>query len=71
MDLEIVNRQLSNSLHKIGHNVDSVMSTADISNPTSMLRAQFVIQQYSVFVGYQSAVLRAIKDMLSGIIQKI
>ncbi|KVX77018.1 type III secretion system needle filament subunit SctF [Burkholderia ubonensis] len=71
MDIESVNQQLSQLVDKIGKDVESRMSASDLNNPASMLQAQFAIQQYSVFVGYQSAVLKAIKDMLSGIIQKI
>lgn len=71
MDIESVNQQLSQLVDKIGIDVESKMSASDLNNPASMLQAQFAIQQYSVFVGYQSAVLKAVKDMLSGIIQKI
>ncbi|AIO68641.1 MULTISPECIES: type III secretion system needle filament subunit SctF [Burkholderia] len=71
MDIEAVNQQLSRLVDKVGHDVESKMSASDLNDPASMLQAQFAIQQYSVFVGYQSAVLKAVKDMLSGIIQKI
>ncbi|RXV65300.1 type III secretion system needle protein SsaG [Burkholderia stabilis] len=71
MDIESVNQQLSQLVDKIAIDVESKMSASDLNNPASMLQAQFAIQQYSVFVGYQSAVLKAVKDMLSGIIQKI
>jgi type III secretion protein F len=71
MDIEVVNQQLSRLVEKVGYDVESKMSAADLNNPASMLQAQFAIQQYSVFVGYQSAVLKAVKDMLAGIIQKI
>ncbi|AGK49394.1 MULTISPECIES: type III secretion system needle filament subunit SctF [Burkholderia] len=71
MDIEAVNQQLSQLVDKVGNDVESKMSASDLNNPASMLQAQFAIQQYSVFVGYQSAVLKAVKDMLSGIIQKI
>ncbi|KWC21391.1 type III secretion system needle filament subunit SctF [Burkholderia ubonensis] len=71
MDIESVNQQLSHLVDKVGNDVESKMSASDLNNPASMLEAQFAIQQYSVFVGYQSAVLKAVKDMLLGIIQKI
>ncbi|RKT98758.1 EscF/YscF/HrpA family type III secretion system needle major subunit [Burkholderia sp. Nafp2/4-1b] len=71
MDIEAVNQQLSRLVDKVGNNVESRMSTSDLSNPSSLLQVQFDLQQYSVFVGLQSAVLKAVKDMLSGIIQKI
>jgi type III secretion protein F len=71
MDIEAVNQQLSRLVDKVGNDVESKMKLSDLNNPASMLQSQFAIQQYSVFVGYQSAVLKAVKDMLSGIIQKI
>jgi type III secretion protein F len=71
MDIEAVNQQLTRLVDKVGHDVESKMKLSDLNNPANMLQAQFAIQQYSVFVGYQSAVLKAVKDMLSGIIQKI
>ncbi|MGT0250531.1 type III secretion system needle filament subunit SctF [Burkholderia pyrrocinia] len=71
MDIESVNQKLSQLVDTVGNDVESKMSASDLNNPASMLQAQFAIQQYSVFVGYQSAVLKAVKDMLSSIIQKI
>jgi type III secretion protein F len=71
MDIESVNQQLSRLVDKVGNDVESKMSAPNLNDPANMLQAQFAIQQFSVFVGYQSAVLKAVKDMLTGIIQKI
>lgn len=71
MDIETVNNQLSQMVEKAGNDVQSKLTAADMNDPARMLQAQFAIQQYSTFVTYQSAVMKAIKDMLSGIIQKI
>ncbi|MBV4465819.1 MULTISPECIES: type III secretion system needle filament subunit SctF [Pseudomonas] len=71
MDIETVNNQLSQMVEKAGNDVQSKMTAADMNDPVRMLQAQFAIQQYSTFVTYQSAVMKAVKDMLSGIIQKI
>ncbi len=71
MDIESVNNQLSQLVEKAGNEVQSKLTAADMNDPARMLQAQFAIQQYSTFVTYQSAVMKAIKDMLSGIIQKI
>ncbi|MDI2590428.1 type III secretion system needle filament subunit SctF [Pseudomonas sp. N3-W] len=71
MDIETVNNQLSQMVEKAGNDVQSKLTAADMNDPARMLQAQFAIQQYSTFVTYQSAVMKAVKDMLSGIIQKI
>ncbi len=71
MDIESVHHQLSQVVEKASNDVEARMATADLNNPAKMLQAQFSIQQYSLFVSYQSAVIKAVKDMLAGIIQKI
>ncbi|PTB18604.1 EscF/YscF/HrpA family type III secretion system needle major subunit [Trinickia symbiotica] len=71
MDVEVVNNQLSQLAAQAGQEVQSKMTSADLTDPAKMLQAQFAIQQYSIFIGYQSAVLKAVKDMMQGIIQKI
>lgn len=71
MNVETVNTQLTQIVQKAGNEVDAKLTAADMNDPAKMLQAQFAIQQYSTFVTYQSAVMKALKDMLSGIIQKI
>lgn len=71
MDVEAINSELLQQVNQASADVQATMTGVDLSDPTKMLQAQFAIQQYSVFVGYQSAVLRAFKDMMQGIIQKI
>nr|WP_284676660.1 type III secretion system needle filament subunit SctF [Vibrio sinus] len=51
--------------------IENKMTSSDLQNPDQLLQAQFSLQQYSTFVNYESAIIKAIKDMLSGIIQKI
>nr|CBA72314.1 secretion system apparatus SsaG [Arsenophonus nasoniae] len=36
-----------------------------------MLQMQFAVQQYSNFIGYESALIKVVKDMIQGIIAKI
>ncbi|AAQ60255.1 MULTISPECIES: type III secretion system needle filament subunit SctF [Chromobacterium] len=71
MDIEAITSQLSQLVEQAGNEVQSKVTAADLNDPARMLQAQFAIQQYSVFVSYESAIMRAVKDMLSGIIQKI
>jgi len=71
MDVEAVNNQMSQQVSQANAEAQAAISVADLTDPAKMLQAQFTIQQYSLFVGYQSAVLKAFKDMMQGIIQKI
>lgn len=71
MDIEAVTNQLSQLVESAGNDVQSKVTATDMNDPAQMLKAQFAIQQYSIFVSYESAVMKAVKDMLSGIIQKI
>lgn len=46
--------------------------SANVQNdPEAMLKAQYAMQQYSVMIGYESSVMKAVKDMMMGIISKI
>ncbi|HTI18326.1 MAG TPA: type III secretion system needle filament subunit SctF [Trinickia sp.] len=71
MDIEVVKNQLSQLVTQAGQQVESKVTNADLNDPGQMLKAQFAIQQYSILVSYESAVLKAVKDMMAGIIQKI
>lgn len=71
MDLEQITSQLSGLASQASQNVQSQMSASDVNNPDKMLQAQFSVQQYSTFVGYESAIISTVKNMLSSILQKI
>lgn len=71
MDLSSVVYQLSQMSAKSAKDVQGNMQSGDINNPEKMVKAQFAIQQYSNFVGYESAMIKTIKDMIQGIISKI
>ncbi|MCX8565613.1 MAG: type III secretion system major needle protein, YscF/MxiH/PrgI family [Glomeribacter sp. 1016415] len=71
MDINLINNQVSQLSERVGSDVQARVSATDLNNPASMLKAQFSMQQYSIFVSYQSAIMKAVKDMLAGIIQKI
>ena len=67
--------QLINTLSRLaqqaGQAIEDKMNGKDLTNPEAMLQAQFAVQQYSTFINYESAMIKTIKDMLSGIISKI
>lgn len=71
MDLEKITEQLSALSQQASQQIENKMTSSDLQNPDKLLQAQFSLQQYSTFVNYESAIIKAIKDMLSGIIQKI
>ncbi|MGF1740027.1 type III secretion system needle protein SsaG [Vibrio profundum] len=71
MDLQQLTGQLSTLAGQASQEIQSKMTATDLQNPDKLLQAQFSVQQYSTFVNYESAIIKTIKDMLSGIIQKI
>lgn len=71
MNVEQLVDSLSRLAHQAGQAIEDKMNVQDISNPEAMLKAQFAVQQYSTFINYESAMIKTIKDMLSGIINKI
>ncbi|ENP5941696.1 type III secretion system needle filament subunit SctF [Enterobacter ludwigii] len=71
MNVEQLVDSLSRLAHQAGQAIEDKMNGQDISNPEAMLKAQFAVQQYSTFINYESAMIKTIKEMLSGIITKI
>lgn len=71
MDIQQLINTLSRLAHQAGQAIEDKMSGKDLTNPEAMLQAQFAVQQYSTFINYESAMIKTIKDMLSGIISKI
>jgi len=71
MNVEQLVDTLSNLAHQAGQAVEDKMNGSDLSDPEAMLKAQFAVQQYNTFISYESAMIKTIKDMLSGIIAKI
>ncbi|CAH0535957.1 type III secretion system needle filament subunit SctF [Vibrio marisflavi] len=71
MDLQQLTNQLATLSGQASQQIQSKMTAGDLQDPDKLLQAQFSVQQYSTFVNYESAIIKTIKDMLSGIIQKI
>lgn len=71
MNIEQLVDSISRLAHQAGQAITDKMNGSDLNNPESMIKAQFAVQQYSTFVNYASAMIKTIKDMLSGIIAKI
>ncbi|HBO5145476.1 type III secretion system needle protein SsaG [Pseudomonas aeruginosa] len=71
MDILSIVNQLSHMIDQVGQDVQSKMSSEDLNDPAKMLQVQFAVQQYTNFVNFESAIMKAVKDMMAGIIQKI
>ncbi|HGJ5884135.1 type III secretion system needle filament subunit SctF [Arsenophonus sp.] len=71
MDFNAIINQLSQLSADATGDIKSKIANADPSNPAQMLQMQFAVQQYSNFIGYESALIKVVKDMIQGIIAKI
>lgn len=71
MDLNAILSQLEQLSAKSTQDIKATIGKADINNPDQMLKAQFAMQQYSNLIGYESAIIKTIKDMVQGIIAKL
>lgn len=71
MDLNAIINELSLKSVQSAQDIKNKMAQADPNNPDEMIKAQFAVQQYSNFMGYESALIKAVKDMVQGIISKI
>ncbi|VWD64752.1 hypothetical protein BLA50215_07907 [Burkholderia lata] len=71
MNLDSHVTPLGTQIARSVNNVDAALISNLTENPHNMLKSQFAWAQYSALVGYESAVMKAVKDMLMGIISKI
>ncbi|QDQ25075.1 type III secretion system needle protein SsaG [Chitinimonas arctica] len=71
MDIESIVGNLERLTDQSGKSVQSMMTGDDLNNPAKLVKVQFALQQYSVFIGFNSAVMKMVKDMVMGIIAKI
>ena len=71
MDFNAIINQLSQLSANAADDIKSKIANANPNNPDQMLQMQFAVQQYSNFIGYESALIKVVKDMIQGIIAKI
>lgn len=71
MNLSQMNTQLSSMESSQAQDIQSDMSVRDLNNPEKLLDVQMWAQQYSIEVGFQSSMIKMVKDLLQGIISKI
>ncbi|MFM5540442.1 type III secretion system needle filament subunit SctF [Aeromonas veronii] len=72
MNIDAIVAQLGNQISHSANEAQTAMASSDIINdPQAMMKSQYAMQQYSVMIGYESSVMKAVKDMMMGIISKI
>ena len=71
MNIENIVAQMGNQIGRTASDTEIAMKNDVVNNPENMLKSQWALQQYSVAVGYSSAVMKSLKDMMMGIISKI
>jgi type III secretion protein F len=71
MDVVTLTSQLSKLANQAAQDIETKIVANNLNDPGEMLKAQFSVQQYGAFVGYTSALMKAIKDMNMSIISKI
>ena len=52
-------------------NIQGDMTPMALNSPGQMLKIQQWVQQYSTYVSFESAMIKTVKDLLAGIVQKI
>ncbi|WP_299007031.1 type III secretion system needle filament subunit SctF [uncultured Shewanella sp.] len=71
MDLSAIVSQLSQQSATAATEMEALIASTDTSDAEGMLQVQFSMQQYSNLIGYESAIIKTIKDMIQGIIAKL
>lgn len=71
MNLSQMNTQLSSMETSQAQDIQSNMSVRNLNSPEKLLDIQQWTQQYSIEVGFQSSMIKMVKDLLQGIISKI
>ena len=71
MDISAIEGQLDSLVTTATSNVQAAQANLDINDPTSLTKYQQAINQYTQAIGLDSAMSKAIKDMIMSIISKI
>lgn len=71
MNIDSIVAQMGSQVTRSASDAEAVMNSNVQNDPQAMLKSQYALQQYSVMIGYESSVMKAVKDMMMGIISKI
>ena len=71
MNIDQITSQLSGMENYQAQNIQGNISMQDLNNPQRMLNIQKWSQEYSIEVGFHSAMIKMVKDLLTGIVSNI
>jgi|GEM_PF-4353313 len=71
MSIESINSQLSGQATSNWLSLQNNLSPSELNNPIDMLKIQQWAAEYSIEVQLDSAMIKMMKDLLSGITSKI
>ncbi|QAU24832.1 EscF/YscF/HrpA family type III secretion system needle major subunit [Dyella sp. M7H15-1] len=71
MNIDQLVNNMNSNVSQMASNAQSAMQGNVNEDAQAMLRAQYALQQYTLAVSWDSAVMKTMKDMVMSIIQKI
>ena len=71
MNIDNLVNSMGSQVGQMANNAQVAMQGNVANDAQAMLKAQYALQQYTLSVSWDSAVMKAMKDMVMGIIQKI
>lgn len=71
MDIYPIINSTQSKVSQLGQDLQNLIQNTDNSDPDKMVKIQFALQQYSVYMQYESTLIKSFKDMMSEVIQKM
>lgn len=71
MDLGSMSSNLAGLSSQQSNIIDSNMTSQALNDPMRSLKLQRAMQEFSIYVSFESAMIKNVKDLLTGIIAKI
>lgn len=71
MDLGSISSSLAGLSSQQSNIIDSNMTSQALNDPLRSLKLQRAMQEFNVYVSFESAMIKNVKDLLTGIIAKI
>jgi type III secretion protein F len=75
MDLTMIINKLEQLTRESAETIKTAMealnSESGLNDPQQTLKTQFMLNQYSNFINYQTSMVKIIRDLISGIISKL
>jgi type III secretion protein F len=71
MNIDSLVNNMGNQVNQMANNAQGAMQGNVQNDAQAMLKAQYALQQYTLSVSWDSAIMKNMKDMVMSIIQKI